>query len=227
MSKKLMTLAAGVLTALAFTALPSAASAGEFPVHCEVAAGAACTSTVNGGHAVLKTTGSAAFVTCTSTTGTASVTNNTSTGSVNLVFHGCKESVFSSACTSSGQPSGTIKTNTLVSHNVYLEPNKQVPGALLTGVNVTFSCFFGAVTKTVTGNVLGEFETPNCGVTQKTHALVFAEASQGHQKWKQVTTSGTVFDLLSNNDKSGEAYETASQVGTGTLTNATNTALTC
>jgi hypothetical protein len=222
MSKKLMLLAAGALTALAFAALPAVASAAEFPLHCETVT---CTSTISGGHAELRTAGSAVGITCTTSTGTASQPNNTTTGSVQLTFHGCKDTAFGGACTSAGQLSGTIKTNSMVSHMIYIEHNKGTPGVLLTGANVTITCLFN-IKKTVTGNVIGHWDAPNCGVTQSSHAVTFTAVTPGNQKFMQITTTGTKYDLISS-DHAGGAYETASQAGKGVLTHATKTALTC
>jgi hypothetical protein len=208
MSKKMMLLAAGVLAALAFTALPSIASAGEFNATCS--SGATCTGTVQStGHATLESSGGLQ-VTCTSVTGSTSQTNNSSTGSANLVFHGCTESVFGTSCGTGG----TITANSMVSHLVYLEHDKSVKGILLTNANVTFSCFGGFVKKTVTGSIIGEIENPSCGVAKTHHTINFeAGATTGSQKWTKITTTGTVYDLISNNHAGG-AYETSSQTGT-------------
>ncbi len=124
MSKKLMLLAAGALAALAFTALPSAASAGEFEHHCTSTGGVAeeCTGMTIAVGALEYTNDNHEGYTCTSVTGTANAVKTGTTGSAQLLFHGCKETVtgFNFPCTSPGQPSGTVTTNVLTSHNVYL-----------------------------------------------------------------------------------------------------------
>lgn len=210
-----MMLAAGVLTALAFTALPSVASAGEFLADCS--SGATCSANVSGLNPELEddSASNAGRVGCTSVGGTAVQTHNSSTGSVELIFHGCKEKAFGSNCQSVGQPAGTIKTNQLVSHLVYLEHDKSVKGVLLTGVNVTFTCFGGLVQKTVTGNIIGQIENPECGKFKASHSIVF-EKTAGVQKWQKVTTTGTAFDLTSGSHSSDGT--TSGQSGTGTLT---------
>ncbi|HEY5941955.1 MAG TPA: hypothetical protein VIT89_03740 [Solirubrobacterales bacterium] len=217
MRKKPM-LVAGALSALALAALPAAASAGEYPTHCITET---CSSTIAGPHLELRTTGGS-LITCTSSTGTISQANHSTTGTAQFTFHGCKDPVFGTHCGNAG--TGTIKTNTLTSHNVYLEPSgSRTPGVLFTGMNMTVCGFFGA--KTVSGGIIGHWENPNCGVTQNSHWLSFEEVSAGHQRFKQVTTTGPVYDLIA---KEGAGVpETFSVASTETLSHANSTALTC
>jgi hypothetical protein len=228
MSKKLMLLAAGALSVLAFTALPSAASAGEPALKCEKSP---CTYSVTGGESRFSAT-NGDTVWCSSVSGngemTGLVNSETTTGKVQLLFHGCKEqaTIFHFACTSSGQPSGTVTTNQMVTHNVYVNAAKK-QGVLLTGSNTTFTCAGGFASTTVTGNAMGELETA-CGTTGKTLALNFTAASHGQQTWKQITGAGTVYDLeAATNHSSGGTYATAAQTGTGTLTFPGNVTPTC
>ncbi len=228
MSKKLMLLVAGTLAALVFTAVPSAASAGEFEHHCTSTSGVAeeCKNMTVAGGALEYSNDNHEGYTCTSVTGTATAAKTGTTGTARLLLHGCKETVtfFQFACTSPGQPSGTVTTNVLTSHNVYLEPNTQAqtkPGLLLTGVNVTFSCP-GFATKTVTGNIIGIITNPNCtsAVTSLTVKFQRLGAATGTtQEWEQITTAGTFFDLIQNND-SGGSYTTSSLTAEGTITTA-------
>ena len=96
----------------------------------------------------------------------------------------------------------------------------------MSNINVTFVCS-GLFSKTVTGSIIGHFEEPKCGQTVASTKVDFQKVSQGHQRWTQVTTTGTIDDLISNNDAGG-AYVTAPQTGTATLTSTTGvTALTC
>jgi hypothetical protein len=204
-----MLLAAGVLAALAFSALPSVAAAGEFTADC--GSGATCTGTVES--TGITTLGSANLaIECTSTTGTTSQTSGSSTGSSSLIFKGCRDEIFNGSCTNTGV-AGEIKNNTMVSHLIYLEKDKSKKGVLLTNANTTFECLGGFVKRTVTGSIIGEIENPECGIAKTHHTITFTQASKGQQTWKQITTEGTVFDLIANNDAGG-AYETASQVGT-------------
>jgi len=212
MTKKLMVLAAGALAALAFMAIPSIATAGEVIGTCS--SGATCTGTVEGtGHATLEESGGLR-VTCTATSGTATQMNNSSTGTGKFVFTGCTESIFGTQCTNT-VTNGKIETNTMVSHNVILEKEPKVVGVLLTNANVTFNCPAVFSKKTVTGNLIGEIVNPECGVAKTKSTFNFAAgATTGSQKWTQVTTTGTVFDLTTNNDAGG-AYATSSQTGIG------------
>lgn len=228
MNKKLMLLAAAALAALAFAVLPVVASAGEFEHHCK--SGNNCTALITGGAAELENDGTES-ISCTSVTGNATLTTTTSTGHVVLTFHGCRETetIFKFSCTSAGQPSGTIKTNTLTSHNVYLKPNKVTPALLLTGVNVTFTCAGGFSQKTVTGEVLGHIEIPNCNTYQKHHTVIFERSATVHgtQKYETVTEAAPERDLTSGPHASDTT--TSSQEGTGHITyqNGDEVNLTC
>jgi len=230
MSKKLMLLVAGALTALAFTALPSIASAGEPLLLCET--GGECSYSVAGGESRFSAT-NGDTVWCSSVSGTGKMTGldankEAKTGEVQLLFHGCKEqaTAFHFSCTSSGQPAGTVTTNKMVTHNVYLDAAKTKQGVLLTSSNVTFTCAGGFASTTVTGNAMGEMET-TCGTTGKTLALNFTASSHGQQTFKQTTGTGTVFDLTAQTNHPSGAYATAAQTGTGTLTFNQNVVPTC
>lgn len=208
MSKKMMLLAAGALTALAFAALPAVASAGSPEVECS---GAACGAfTVGGGTAELsKTTGPS--VHCTSVSGSGNYASKTA-GTLQLTFHGCKESAFGSSCGSGG----TITTNVMNFENTYLTHDKSTPGVKITNVNTTFTCFGGFVHNQVRGSVLGRLETACTKHPGNPLQLVFERTQAGHQKYMQVTGTGTKTDLESSLNSG--AFETASQTGTGTVT---------
>lgn len=226
MMKKSMMLISGALAVLAFAALPAIATAGEFTADCE-GAPATCSATIAGGVATLTNT-SNEKIECTTSEGTATQTNASSTGSVSLIFRGCKEKVsgLNFACNSPEAANGVIKTGALQSHLIYIDPNASTPGVLLTGVNVTFSCasFFK---KTVTGDIIGHWTTPQCKSFAEKHEVTFEQSSAGHQKYTQVTTTGpATFDLESNNDNGGP-YLTSSQTGTGVLTGAVKSKFTC
>jgi hypothetical protein len=228
MSKKLMMLAAGALSVLAFTALPSAASAGEWHLKCEKFP---CTFTVAGGESRFSET-AGGTVWCSSVTGAGEVTkaaveptlkeNESTTGTVRLLFHGCKEqaTIFHFACTSAGQPSGTVTTNVMTTHNVWLTHGTTKPGVAITNANTTFTCAGGFAASTVTGTVLGELHEPQCKVASATQKQNFTSTSHGHQTWKQITGTGPILDLITstNHTNAVPTYETAAQTGTGTLT---------
>jgi hypothetical protein len=236
MSKKLMLLAAGALTALAFAALPAVASAGTYNVDCEGGA-PTCGGTITSNPAVLIELEDDAGVKirCTSTTGSFSATNATSTGSAELVFKGCTEQTFDAfKCNNTGV-AGEIKTNKLTSDLINIDPSPATtPGILLTGINVTFTCA-GFVNKTVTGNIIGHIENGAPGGTacdtifDKTTSISFEKIGVGQQKFKQVTTTGTMFDLISGDHTSGAKTDatTSSQTGTGILNWTTSARITC
>jgi len=228
MNKKLMLLAAGVLTALAFSALPSVASAGEYLATCKIGGVLSneCEGTIEStGNATLQddSGGAAGRVTCTKTTGTVKQLNGKTTNTSSLTFTGCTSNGFS--CNSTGQPTGTIITGNLTGDIVNIEPALETaPGLLLTNISVTFACAGGLVKKTVTGAVIGELEQPyECGVFRSHHTVQFTEKTVGSgiQTPQQVTTAGSMFDLTVNNDAGG-AYTTASQTGTAHINWAVN-----
>lgn len=218
MNVKLMLLSAGAISALAFVAVPAVGFASEFPAVCS--SGATCTGNVVGGPATLEDDGGflAGKVSCIATSGTSSQTSNSSTGSATLTFTGCKDEALNTNCTSSGQAAGTIKTNSLVYHLVFIDSTAQgtLVGVQFTGVNVTFSCAGGLVQKTVTGSVIGQIENPECNVARASHAVNFIYGVPlGSQKYTQVTTTGTVFDLTSGSHSSDST--TSGVRGTGQL----------
>jgi hypothetical protein len=216
MSKTLMLLAAGALAALALTALPSAASAGEFIATCSngqkecfgVGISTARPTLEDDGGARIECTGVAIIE--------ATVIHSASTGTTQITFNGCKDEGTGFSCNNTGT-SGEITTNTMTFHLVYLENSTTTPvGVLLTGVNVTFSCAGGLVKKTVTGNIIGEISNPQCGVNATSHSSNFESlALTGTQRWEQITTAGTLFDLTSGSETSDTT--TSSMKGKGTV----------
>jgi len=201
MSKKLMLLAAGALTALAFAALPAVASAGEWVMDCPGGA-KTCNFTTSGGHAELRAEGEPT-ITCTSSTGSGSVSEGGKTGTFGLTFKGCTATLFFTvSCNSAGAASGEIKVASSVSHNVYLEPNKTTPGLLVTPATTEIICA-GFSNITVTGNgLIGHLRelTPgvsNCSKESETWNVDFKAdpANSKTQDWEQVTTEGTFYDL--------------------------------
>jgi hypothetical protein len=235
MNKKLMLLATGVLAALAFAALPAVASAGEIIADCQDHA-AVCNGTVAGGTTELRND-KGEGIHCTSVTGTATATNTTSTGTLSLVFHGCKENItgFKFSCNNNGLAAGTISTGAMVTHLVRLEAlpstttgyKVTLPGHGTGTGGVTFNCA-GFSKKTVTGSVIGHISNPNCGNFSASHTADFTETALGSniQRWTQATTTGSKTDLESNNDAGG-VYTTSAQIGTGVITWATSVKITC
>ena len=241
MSKKLMLLAAGALSALAFTALPSGAVAGEPHIKCETFP---CTYTVEGSELRFSEHGGGT-VWCTKEEGSGAITQSpteptkaakeSTTGTVELTFSGCKEqaTIFHFACTGTGkeEPSGQIRTGALVTHNIYLNEEKK-QGVLLTGFSVTFTCAGGFARSTVTGNLIGELHETKCGTATKTIKWNFTAPAHGTQTWRHITGTGTTYDLeLATNHNttpsSTTGYQTAAVTSTTTLTFNQNVTPTC
>ncbi|HET9198345.1 MAG TPA: hypothetical protein VFN92_08845 [Solirubrobacterales bacterium] len=216
MSKKMTMLAIAVASAAMF-ALPAVASAGEWVAH--NAAGKTFTITKVGANPILESA-NGDVIECTGLTGTGSYTTTT-TGTINLDFTGCKENTFGLSCGTSG----TIAVNNKTFHNVNIgnagEGGTPI-GVLITGGSefVHFNCG-GIVTVKVTGNVIGEVESPNCGVAGTTYNLDFkpSAANTYTQKYEQVTTTGTTYDLVSDITIFGGSAgsHTSVQNGTGQI----------
>lgn len=218
-----MLLASGALTALAFTALPSVASATEPQLHCT---SSPCKYTIeNTGNSVFSTTDGDTIL-CTGVTGGGNASSLTgATGTVQLLFHGCKEqnTIFKFNCTGPGQPTGTVTTNEMVTHSVLISAG--TPGVLLTGTNVTFSCAGGFSNARVTGDVIGHIETPNCNTAVTHQTLQFEATGHGQQKYKTTDTPGT-WDLTSDKGED-TSYSTAAQTGTAHINWNQSVTLTC
>jgi hypothetical protein len=195
MSKTTMLLATA-LTALAFAALPALASAGTPETHCPEGA-ASCTIQIVGGAANLTRTANSLKVECSTMTGTG--TMGTTGGSITLTFHGCTDSLIKGPCGTSSSGTGTILTTILPYDNIYTTDNKTSPGLLLTpsaGTShiTTVKCLDGH--HTLTGNgFIGSINAPACGNSAGSLTVGFTQSSPGHQTHKQVTGTGTVFDL--------------------------------
>jgi hypothetical protein len=222
MTKKMMLLALAAVSAAMF-ALPAVASAGSPIVECGTSACGKFTS--HGGSSVLSTTGGVT-VTCSTNTGSGNLTTTT-TGDIKFTFHGCTESVFGSECHSTGQPEGTIVTTEFLFHTTYLTDDKKTPGVLVTPAAnehfASFTCFGGFSNHEVKGNgVMGRLTAPGCGGTSATKSLTlsFEATSHGQQKYKQVTATGTSYDLNDNGT-------TAAMSAEGTATLASNPTITC
>ena len=211
MSKKMMLLAAGALTALAFAALPAVASAGEW-----VSDPAGSTFTSVSGETLLTTTGGNT-VKCTSSTGHGQYNASSgTTGTIHLLFKGCRS--LGTACTTSGLTAETITASGNFT-NGYLGPENSPPlGVKIEGPNhgklAEFKCGFGFVTVKVEGSVIGELEEVECGTVGTTFKINFESSEPGHQRWMQFTETGTKTDLTSIRNGTPE---TASQDGTGEL----------
>jgi hypothetical protein len=238
MKNKMLLLGMGALAALAFAALPALASAKEWHLHNQnnTVPGA---FTSKGGASQLTADGKAP-VKCTSNEGTGKYTTET-TGTIELTFKGCTTEIAPDNpvnCTTSGQATGVVTTNTSVFHNVELEPNPAIAplGVLITepvdgsGKGIGFATLVcgGLQTIKVTGNVIGEITSKTCNSAKaKTFELNFttkAGATEPVQKWEQVTTEGTVYDLTADftGFPTNTAGVTSAMDAEGTVTFATD-----
>ncbi len=117
-----------------------------------------------------------------------------STGTATLTLHNCKESSFNSKCTTSGQATGTVKTESLPFRLVYLADGE--PGVLFlpnakSGAIATASCLSGAVSLKVSGSgVLGRITKPAPGEASSTLTvnLNAPEAGKGEYAQEYVKT---------------------------------------
>jgi hypothetical protein len=207
------------IAVLALSGLPSTCLAGEFNADC--AAGIECGYTFEGSEIRFGSLNGFTMG-CPRVTGNGTIKSGTSTGSFQLLIHECHETIsgFNFKCSSAGQPPGTVTTNSMVTHLVYLDQSRTTPGILLTGMNLTFTCpVYGSTT--ITGNMLGHIEDPQCNLFTSQHSISFAASSDGQQKYTQVTTTGTVFDLTANDDSGGE-YKTVSIANNETFSHSSN-----
>jgi hypothetical protein len=227
MKSKFMLLALSVF-ALALAALPAVASAGEPQV--DPASGKfPLTFTSSGGFSELRATNEPE-IKCQSNTGSGKYTSST-TGEISLTFKECTTSFFGFpvSCNSSGAASGIINTNASVFHTTYLTDAKTTPGVLVTpptsGVFATIICGSFATIEVKGNGIIGHLESPKCGEKKKTATLNFS-ATGASQTFKQVTGTGTAFNLKSRTESNGTEVE-ASEVAEGTVTFAEEATLTC
>ena len=111
----------------------------------------------------------------------------------------------------------------MVFHNVFLKPEKGKPGFLVTAKEGRFAAFAcNGIPMELFGNgLIAEMGTPKCGEESKTLTQLFQGSSPGNQKWKQVETEGTEYDL------SWTLGGTAALQSTPTLTLAEQAKVTC
>lgn len=202
MGKKMLLLATA-RTALAFAALPAAASAGTPETHCPGGA-ASCNIEFTGGMAELTETNvNNTKVICSSSTGSGVM--GTSGGTITLTFHGCTEVLLHFKCSSAGQAEGTVKLTTLPYDNIYTTDNKSSPGFLITPTLGTShygssGCWKGG---SLSGNgLIVSLTGVGCGESRFSLTLASAQSSKGHPVHKQVTGTGVIYDLTSGGNTS-------------------------
>jgi hypothetical protein len=191
MNPKKRLVALTVLLAIASAVLPGAASAGGWDIDPQ-GGKFPLSFTISGG--LTRWSTSSTILECTSVTGTGHYETAT-TGKLEISLHGCAAPNFT--CTSAGQTSGTVTTSELEFHNVFLESDKSKLGMLITakeGRIATFTC--NGIGMEISGNgVLSQMTAPKCGETSTTNTELFEASSPGNQKWTQVETAGTTYDL--------------------------------
>jgi hypothetical protein len=229
--KKLILLA--IMAAVtAIMVIPAIASAAEWEIDSENEK-LPLTFTSKGGAATLK--GGFGSINCTANTGTGSYTTKKA-GTITQTFTGCKDS-FGGEC-KSGTTAGQIVTFSLPFENIMIESTAQVAGGTAgilitpnasTGDFATFTCSVGTVT--VTGNgLIGHISNPKCGgAFQTTGTLGFEEEAggTGKQKYRQIETAGTEFDLKNDIPSIFVSNQTAVQIASGTVTYLQGTKMTC
>ena len=195
MSTKKMLLAMMAVAAFAFAALPAVASAEETKFDTTPslngAAGVGFTSTSKVGHLYIE--GSEKPVECQTDTNEGEFTTSM-TGTVVVTFHECKFEGL--ACTTPGQPKGTIQTTELAFHLVYLDPEggepHERPGILFTpheGHFATFTCAGGLVHIEVRGSgVAGTITSPKIG-GEANKAVISVKATAAGQEHTTVTAT--------------------------------------
>ena len=236
--KKLM-LAATALVVVAFTALPAVAAASPEMDFSETNDGH---FTVTGPAGVLSTENTE--IECEEVTGTGQFENG-QTGTVEFIFHECEETIFGSACTTSGQSTGTIATTPELPFHLKTvdtgEGKEDLPAVLVTpadeshgkgeGHYASFECLGGFIGVEVTGRgIIGEITEPvNPGpynVASNTFGITFKTDANGVQTPLEVNeTPGVEYDLTASinggepetagEDATGQMHFTE---GTGTLT---------
>ena len=226
MKRKTMLLFAAALSVVAFAALPAAASAFETTPVISLPEGKSFPQAFSGtgGAGTLYTEGSETKVSCKSTTVSGSYTEPHG-GSINVTFHGCKENLFSSKCTTSGQTAGTIKTTTLPFHTVYLKPANpekphERPGIDITdnaGHSATFTCAGGLVKIEVRGSVLGTVTAPAIGGTSSSSTINIAATASGQEHTETVEGLKTGLESRQNGGAWKNSFENAGET-TNTLT---------
>lgn len=190
--------AAMALSAIALAALPSIASAFETEPALNPLGGAEFplpyTSVVSEGAQIYSSSSLLYF--CESASGEGTVLGP-HTGSGKTTLHGCRESIFNTACTSAGQESGTIVSETLTAHSVYLKPANEEnpherPGILFTpneetGKFTEFKCVGGLVIATVKGNgLLGTVVEPGFNEATNITRVQVAASEEGQQHTETV-----------------------------------------
>jgi hypothetical protein len=144
---------------------------------------------------------------CASATGTGQLTSGTA-GEMKITYKGCRFG--ETACTSAGQPSGTMVTSNLALTPVYLNAAKTIWGFKLTpiGTGVFAECNFpfGGLFMRWSGSVLGNVWN-SIGSTTKTLNLHQGWGTKWEeQQYQQVEGAGTKYHLDLTYKTGSETY---------------------
>lgn len=237
MSKKPMVLALAAVTA-AMLALPAVTFAGNW--HLEPPGGTTGPNmTITGGAWTISTVGNTLSIKGTTVLGSATYNaGSTTTGTISAESAGIKGGIkftgvtsLGFPCASPGQPAGTVLTTPLAFHLEKIDT--ETPGFLITpnggGLEpkhfTTFTC--AGISLTLRGNGLFGHVTNKCSEeTEKGVAVFQTTGVAGQQKYKQVTTTGTTFDLEASSD-GGTTWATAAVETTANLALATKSKVNC
>jgi hypothetical protein len=157
--------------------------------------------TIMGGEAKFTQASGGGTIACQKIDGSGEYTTPTE-GTLDFTFTGCKRDGFEE-CHSKGANAEEVTTTTLVFHNIMIDSTVQVtngkPGILITGNNnhfATLICKAGNV-ELIGNGVIGENVNLLCSNAEwkKTATIDFSSTSVGQQTYKQIETTGTVFDL--------------------------------
>lgn len=227
MRSKLVLIIIG-MAAIVSAAFPVLASAGEPQI--DPASGKfALTFTMSGGFSELQAVNEPE-IRCSAVSGSGKY-NTSTTGELSLTFHGCTTSFFGFpvSCNTGGAESGVVVTNSSVFHNTYVTDAKTTPGILVTppvsGVFATIICGTFATIEIRGNGFLGRLEAPKCGEKKKIATLNLT-ATGSSQSYKQVTGTGTAFNLISRTESTGKDAE-AAEIVEVTATFTEEATLTC
>jgi hypothetical protein len=228
MSKKMMLLVAGALTAFAFASLAGTATAKETKLRCEGTG--ACTFSGTSGQTKFSMD-NGDTIACEAASASGEITNldaerESTTGSIQTLYTGCKEqnTIFHFGCSNTGT-AGNVTTNAAVVHSIALPGTTNGAGVLVTNAFVTFTCAGGFAATQVTGNEIGEAEERCNTNTGRSHTVNFTTKTDGVASLTSYT--GATFKLEGKTNHTSGTYTSFAKAGTGTMEFNQNVILTC
>jgi|GEM_PF-2991126 len=195
--KKLL-FTAGVAVLMA-TAIPSLATAAGWDLDIETGM-FPLKFTVESSETTITRTGGGGTVTCLKTEGEGSYTTATE-GTLDFTLKNCTK-LGGEECHSKGAKAEEVTTTTVAFQNIMIDSTVQLlngrPGILVTGNNnhvATLECKFGNV-ELIGNGFIGEISLLcSSGEWKSTPTVDFSSTAFGEQTYKQIETTGTVFDL--------------------------------